>query len=144
MEKIRHPGSRQLAVSCDTSVEIRDLDTGKVVVELQPLAQPYHLAWHPDGKTLAVACTDSGIHLWDVAAGKQTLVLEGPRNNGITLAFNHAGDLLGIAGGVGHRVVPADRVPDEHVRAVLAGALVAVLFHWRGIRRSKPWDLPGR
>ena len=33
------------------------------------------------------------------------------------------GDLLGIAVGVDHRVVAADGVPDEHVRAVLAGAV---------------------
>src|SRR3954447_6071527 len=30
-------------------------------------------------------------------------------------------ELLGVAGGLGHRVGTADRVPDEHVRAVLAG-----------------------
>ena len=35
---------------------------------------------------------------------------------------DHPGDLLGVAGGVGHRVVAADGVPDQHVRAVLAGA----------------------
>ena len=35
---------------------------------------------------------------------------------------DHPGDLLGVAVGVGHRVVAADGVPDQHVRAVLAGA----------------------
>jgi WD40 repeat protein len=33
-----------------------------------------------------------------VAAAKQTLVIEGPRNNGTKIAFNHAGDLLASAG----------------------------------------------
>jgi WD40 repeat protein len=87
-----------LAVSCDTSVEIRALDTGKVVADLQGPVAPNDLAWRPDGKTLAVVGSDSRIYLWDVAAGKQTLVLEGLRNAGITIAFNHAGDLLASTG----------------------------------------------
>ena len=94
-----HPEGRQLAVSCDTSVEIRALDTGKVVADLpQVRSRATDLAWHPDGKTLAVVGSDSRIYLWDVAAGKQTLVLEGLRNGGITIAFNHAGDLLASTG----------------------------------------------
>jgi eukaryotic-like serine/threonine-protein kinase len=91
------PEGRRLAVACGNAVEIRDLDTGKAVALPHPV-QPWHLAWHPDGKTLAVACYDARIYLWDVAAGKQTLVIEGLRNGGIKIAFNHAGDLLASAG----------------------------------------------
>ena len=93
-----HPGGRQLAVACNSSVEIRDLDTGKVVVEFRLLAMPTHLAWRPDGKTLAVACQDFRIYLWNVEAGEQTLVLEGLRGLGIRVAFNHAGNLLASTG----------------------------------------------
>ena len=92
-----HPEGRQLAVSCETSVEIRDLDTGKVL-ELPIPVITDRLAWHPDGKTLAVVGNDQRIYLWDVAAGKQTLVLEGIRNAGIEIAFNPSGDLLASTG----------------------------------------------
>ncbi len=95
-----HPDGRQLAVSCGTSVEIRDLDTGEVVADL-PLPPPvaaHCLAWQPDGKTLAVVGSDRRIYLWDVATRKQTLVIEGIRNGGIVIAFNHSGDLLASTG----------------------------------------------
>ena len=55
------------------------------------------LAWHPDGKTLAVGAY-ARIYLWDVPSGKQTFALEGLRNGGIGLDFNHAGDLLASVG----------------------------------------------
>jgi eukaryotic-like serine/threonine-protein kinase len=93
-----HPDGRQLALSCDTSVEIRALDTGEVVADLRGPVAPTYLAWRPDGKTLAVVGSDSRIYLWDVAAGKQTLVIEGIRNAGVAIAFNHAGDLLASTG----------------------------------------------
>src|SRR5439155_4396735 len=92
------PDGRQLAVSGSTSVEIRDLDTGKVVADLPHRVTTDYLAWHPDGKTLAVVGSDYGIYLWDVAARKQILVLEGSRGSGMAIAFNHAGDLLASAG----------------------------------------------
>jgi len=92
-----HPEGRQLAVSCGASVEIRDLETGTVVDLPNPVIAD-NLAWHPDGKTLAVVGNDRRIYLWDVPAGKQTLVLEGIRNGGIEIAFNHSGDLLASTG----------------------------------------------
>ena len=93
-----HPEGRQLAVSCGTSVEIRDLDTGKVGADLKHQVTTDNLVWHPDGKTLAVCGSDRRIYLWDVAASKQTLVLEGARNDAMEIAFNPAGDLLASAG----------------------------------------------
>ena len=77
--------------------QILDLDTGKVVHDLKHQIVARSVAWHPDGKTLAVACNDSRISqidLWDVPAAKKTLVLAGLRNGGITLAFSHAGNRL--------------------------------------------------
>jgi hypothetical protein len=54
------PKGRRLAVACGKSVEIRDLDTGKAVALPQPVPA-YNLAWHSDGKTLAVA---SVVPMW--------------------------------------------------------------------------------
>ena len=93
-----HPGGRQIAVGGGNSVRLRDVETGKVLAEFQHPAAIYRLAWHPDGKTLAVVCAVNRVFLWDVAAGKQTLVIEELRNGGIELSFNHAGDLLASSG----------------------------------------------
>ena len=94
-----HPKGRQLAVSCATGIQVYDLETGRTLADLRQPAQTISFAWHPDGKTLAVACDDSRIYLWDVALGKQTLVLEGAGKDGIGIAFNHAGDLLASGAG---------------------------------------------
>ena len=93
-----HPKGRQLAVSCATGIQVYDLEKGTIVADLRQPAKTNSLAWHPDGKTLAAACDDSRIYLWDVALGKQTHVLEGSRNVGIGIAFNHAGDMLASGG----------------------------------------------
>jgi serine/threonine protein kinase/WD40 repeat protein len=89
-----HPKESVLAVSSKTSAQVRDLQTGKVLADLPHPDVCPTLAWHPDGQTLAATCGDQKIYLWDVPARKQTLVLEGHKNQGIGLAFNHAGDLL--------------------------------------------------
>jgi serine/threonine protein kinase/WD40 repeat protein len=89
-----HPKDQRLAVSSASGIQIRDLKTGLVVAELAQPNVGYCLAWDPSGKTLAVAGTDGTIHIWDVAARKPVVRLEGHRNYGIKFAFNHAGNLL--------------------------------------------------
>jgi serine/threonine protein kinase/WD40 repeat protein len=96
-----HPRERQLAFGHAAGVQIRDLETCSVLAELPQAAQPYGgftLAWHPDGKSLAVVGNDWTIAIWDVAARKQIARLEGHKNAGIGCTFNHAGDLL-VSGG---------------------------------------------
>ena len=56
------------------------------------------IAWHPDGKSLAVAGGDRIIRIWDVTTRKQIARLEGHKAGGIGCAFNHAGDLLASGG----------------------------------------------
>jgi eukaryotic-like serine/threonine-protein kinase len=94
-----HPSGRQLAVAHGASVQVLDLDTENVTATLPHRLGVASLAWHPDGKMLAVAHQGPArIHLWDVPALKQTHVLEGIRNGGVTMAFNHAGDRLASTG----------------------------------------------
>ena len=50
--------------------------------------------WDPRGNTLAVGCSDRIIHIWDVASRKPIVRLEGHSSEGISFAYNHAGDLL--------------------------------------------------
>ena len=92
------PKARQLAVSCASGVKVYDLETATILADLRHPAETNSVAWHPDGRTLAAACDDSRIYLWDVVFGKQTHVLEGCQSTGIAIAFNRAGDLLVSAG----------------------------------------------
>jgi serine/threonine protein kinase/WD40 repeat protein len=93
-----HPQARQLASSHAAGVQIIDLETGNVLADLPELAGGHYIAWHPNGKTLAVAFNDRTIHLWDVVTCKPSIRLEGRDNAGITFSFNHAGDLLAGTG----------------------------------------------
>jgi serine/threonine protein kinase/WD40 repeat protein len=96
-----HPRERQVAFGHAGGVQIRDLETGSVVADLPQAAQPYGsfaLAWHPDGKSLAVVGNDRTIVHWDVDQRKQIARLEGHKNNGIGCTFNHTGDLLVSSG----------------------------------------------
>jgi WD40 repeat protein/tetratricopeptide (TPR) repeat protein len=94
-----HPTQPQLAIAFHDSVQVRDLDAGGKLVEF-PLARSRwrRVAWQPDGKTLAAVGGDSVIHLWDVATGKEIAKLEGHKNAGVDLTFNHAGDLVASTG----------------------------------------------
>ena len=58
-------------------------------------AQCHGVAWHPDGRRLAVGCDGTRIHLWDTVEQKEQAVWEGPKHDGVSLrGFNRAGDLL--------------------------------------------------
>ncbi|HEV3024438.1 MAG TPA: hypothetical protein VGX76_18305, partial [Pirellulales bacterium] len=51
--------------------------------------------WHPEGRLLALGGLDLKIHLYDVATGRLVLPpLEGHKEHGMILRFNHAGDRL--------------------------------------------------
>jgi serine/threonine protein kinase/WD40 repeat protein len=88
------PNGRRLALTSNGRIQVRDVDTGKVCAEYRDRASFWHVAWHPDGKTLAVEGNDRIIYLWDVALGKPTVRLEGTRDFNIRFTFNRAGDLL--------------------------------------------------
>lgn len=52
------------------------------------------MAWHPDGKSLAAACEDTQVYVWDAEAGKREMVLEGHHAQVTKVAFNRSGSLL--------------------------------------------------
>jgi serine/threonine protein kinase/WD40 repeat protein len=91
-----HPSQPRLAIVSGTVIQVRDVDSGKVLAQMkQSVGTSYgHVVWHPDGNTLAVEGGDRKIHLWNVTTGKPGWVLEGHTVGGISFAFNHAGNLL--------------------------------------------------
>jgi WD40 repeat protein len=56
------------------------------------------VAWHPDGKRLAVGGTDPRIQIWDVATGRKLASLEGHAQQVTALTFHPDGELLASHG----------------------------------------------
>ena len=90
-----HPKERQFAVACVGGVQIRDLNTGgTLAVWREPSQKISCLAWRPDGKLLAASGDDGRIYLWNAVEKKHQRTLEGHKNGGVVVCFNHRGDLL--------------------------------------------------
>ncbi len=78
---------------------IVESETGKKVGSTIALPSPgSSVAWGPDGTTLATACDDSKIYLWDAVTGRRKVVLEGSTNAGLTAAFHPSGTILASNG----------------------------------------------
>jgi serine/threonine protein kinase/WD40 repeat protein len=98
------PSGRQLALlgNNNGAVEIRDLDTGKVVRHFNFPVAVRRIVWGCDGALLAATFYDEDerpleshrIYLWDVPAGRMHKLLDGHQRAPTHLAFSHAGDLL--------------------------------------------------
>jgi serine/threonine protein kinase/WD40 repeat protein len=91
-----HPSESLVAVCSyfGSVVQLRDLITGEVLASLPQSTHANSVAWHPDGRILAVGLAEAHqIHLYDrtTLQAFQTLELE---NNASTVTFNHAGDRL--------------------------------------------------
>jgi WD40 repeat protein len=100
---ILNPGNTRLACANedDPRVEIREVESGRVVTNLVCPPGVSCVAWTPDGKRLATAGMDFHsyrIYLWEVETGQRLATLEGHENYITSVAFNHAGNLLASAG----------------------------------------------
>ena len=91
------PDSRRLAVGyvVSSSVPIYDATTGEVLAKLSPgKISNQVVAWHPDGKRLAVAGSEPRIQLFEVASDRRLATYEGHVQNVTVLSFHPDGDLL--------------------------------------------------
>jgi WD40 repeat protein/tetratricopeptide (TPR) repeat protein len=93
------PGGDTVAVVWGSEVLLFDAATGRERRRLShadlKVRGIWSLAWHPDGRRLATACDDRRIHLWDAEKGELLPgAWEGHFDQGIQVAFNHAGDRL--------------------------------------------------
>jgi serine/threonine protein kinase/WD40 repeat protein/Tfp pilus assembly protein PilF len=98
-----HPTEPLLAVCSYFSlvVQVRDVRTGKVVASLPQSTRVSTVAWHPDGRTLAVGYAESHqIRLYDRTTWQAYRTLE--TEQAVSwIDFDHAGDRLAITGWVG-------------------------------------------
>jgi serine/threonine protein kinase/WD40 repeat protein/tetratricopeptide (TPR) repeat protein len=94
-----HPNGKQLAITQGgTEVQIRAIETGQQVARFAFPFPVGTLAWGADGRFVAGAPAEGKrpdwIYLWDVPAGRMHDMLKGHSGVVISVAFNHAGDLL--------------------------------------------------
>jgi WD40 repeat protein len=78
----------------DPKVEIRAVESGQILRTLTCPAGVSAFAWSADGKRLATACMDFNIYVWDAETGRRQAVVEGHGTFIMSVAFNHAGNLL--------------------------------------------------
>ena len=76
------------------TIEIRELETGRLLRSIDPLETPTSLAWHPNGYLLGASGADRLIRIWDVDSGKLLHVLGGHKSQGIRIAFDQETGLL--------------------------------------------------
>ena len=94
------PDGKKLAVSLradPSKIKICLVPSGQVVRDIT-LRAACKLAWSPDGSTLAAACEDTRIYLFDAETGRQTGVLADHTSMGIGTVFQPAGSLLASHG----------------------------------------------
>ena len=90
-----HPRMPRLCLCRGVAVQVLDLETGNVLIESSHPANVSCLAWHPEGRLLAIGCDDERIYLWDTTTNTQALPpLESHKSKAVQLCFNHAGDRL--------------------------------------------------
>jgi WD40 repeat protein len=87
---------RLISLWLDSAVQIRDAETNRVVRELRQPQRVFDVAWHPDGRTVAVSCgTDrSEVRLWDVLTGQPLPQLENLKGRAIYVRFHPTEDVL--------------------------------------------------
>jgi eukaryotic-like serine/threonine-protein kinase len=95
-----HPDGKLVAIASPGSagVQVRDLSSGAVTLELRHPAGVDAAAWSPDGSLLAVGCNDRLIHLWDSSTGNETGTLAGHHWAVHDLCFDATGRWLASFG----------------------------------------------
>jgi WD40 repeat protein len=85
---------RQAAVVGNNSVNIVDLDTGKVTAVCSLPEAVYHMVWSPDGATLAIVDTGTLNIVLYQPASKSRRVVKGPVGGAALVAFDPTGRFL--------------------------------------------------
>ena len=89
-----HPSRPQLAVAAEQNLQIRQVDDGRLLIQIDQAARTEFLTWHPRGKFLATSDWEGTISLREPDLLRRQAVLSGHSMGGVTTAFNHSGSLL--------------------------------------------------
>ena len=114
------PNGESLAtIKFNGTVQIVDWQSGRVIRQQNVLRQsqeePWDIAISPDGTQLAVALSNHGVSLWDIATGKPTQTLIGHSGWVMTVAYSPDGKHL-ASGGYDKTVIVWDVATGQKVR----------------------------
>jgi serine/threonine protein kinase/WD40 repeat protein len=113
-------------------VQVRDVQTGKVLASLPQPARPLSAAWHPDGRTLAIGYERHYIRLYDRTTWQAYRTLE--TGGAVTkIEFDSAGGRLAMLGGWGGFVELFDVGTGQKLMASLPGTWGACRFSRDGL-----------
>ena len=89
-------GQRIAAWVPDSGLQIISTETGTVLATFQMPIYVREIAWHPDGKRLAVCGDDpkNRMYMVDAATGEERAIMQGHLSQPTTLRFTGGGDLL--------------------------------------------------
>jgi WD40 repeat protein len=93
------PQTNLLAICLGTQVLVVDLEGRTVVGPLGHHGRTSVAAWSPNGRLLAVACSDAQTYVWDAATGRVQALCVGHRGAVGTASFHSQGNLLATCGG---------------------------------------------
>jgi WD40 repeat protein len=98
------PDGRRLAAAAGSTITLRDVRTGKVLVTIEGYShEPDSLSFSPDGRRLASGGGEGelgrggGVKLWDTSTGLEVLSLGGPSDVVSCVAFSPDGGRLAAA-----------------------------------------------
>jgi WD40 repeat protein/tRNA A-37 threonylcarbamoyl transferase component Bud32 len=133
------PDGSRIAFDRDDRCEVWDVQRGTSLGTLTNQVCLGPIAWHPDGRQIAVGDCDGGIVVWDVDAGTRA-VWTRERQLTATVAFNPTGTLL-VSGHDNHRSQLWDVASGQRLGLRRDG--VAQRFDASG-RRIAYWTASGR
>lgn len=90
------PSGTRLALlgKAEETVHVFDLATGRETLVIRAPRWLAHLAWSPDGESIAGGCADASIHIWDAHSGAVQQSLKGHSSTPTLVAFSHSGRLI--------------------------------------------------
>ncbi|HVX12139.1 MAG TPA: serine/threonine-protein kinase [Pirellulales bacterium] len=90
-----NPRLPQLALLGSAVCRVIDVDSGEIASEISVQGGRSWIDWHPEGRMLAISSNALKIYVHEVASRRLVLPpLEGHKQYGVVMCFNHAGDRL--------------------------------------------------